>query len=117
MMRPVTMYKQGDIVLIPFPYSDLSENKQRPALIISNELINETEDRICCLITKNARRDDMIIKKEDFQTGTLPFKSFFRPQRIFTIHQGIIKKKLCTINRDFHNKIIDKLCEYVKGIN
>ena len=67
-MRPGTMYKQGDIVLIPFPYSDLSENKQRPALIISNELINETEDRICCLITKNARRDDMIIKKEDFQT-------------------------------------------------
>jgi len=36
------MYDQGDIVLLPFPYSDLTGSKQRPALIISNEKFNKT---------------------------------------------------------------------------
>ncbi len=107
------VYNQGDIVLIPFPYSDLSASEQRPALIISNYLINKTEDRICCLVTKNSRKEDLLIKKEDFKSGTLPFKSFVRPHRIFTIHHAIIKKKLCTINDGFHNKVIVKLNEYV----
>ena len=110
------MYNQGDIVLIPFPYSDLSESRQRPALIISNELINKTEDRICCLVTRSSRKEDLLIKKEDFEKGTLPFKSFVRPHRIFTIHQGIIKKKFCTINRSFHDKVIGRLNEYIKKL-
>ncbi len=108
------MYEQGDIVLIPFPYSDLSENKQRPALIISNELINKTEDRICCLITRNSRKEDVVIKNEDFESGTLPFKSFVRPQRVFTIHQGIIKRKLCSINRNFHDTVVNTLHKYIR---
>ena len=106
-------YNQGDIVLIPFPYSDLSASEQRPALIISNHLINKTEDRICCLVTKNPRREDLPIKKADFKSGFLPFKSFVRPHRIFTIHHAIIKRRLCAINENFHNRTIAKLNEYV----
>ena len=109
-------YNQGDIVLIPFPYSDLSASEQRPALIISNHLINKTDDRICCLITKNSRKEDLPIKKEDFKIGTLPFNSFVRPHRIFTIHHAIIKKKLCTINDSFHDKTITKLNEYLTKV-
>ncbi len=107
------MYNQGDIVLLPFPYSDLSENKKRPALIISNRLINQSEDRICCLITRNFRKGDLPIKTNNLQTGKLPFKSFARPQRVFTIHNAIIKKKLCKINKEFHKEVISKLNEYV----
>lgn len=110
------MYDQGEIVLIPFPYSDLSANEQRPALIISNRLVNSTEDRICCLITRNSRKEDLEIKKDSFKSGSLPFKSFVRPHRIFTIHQGIIKKKLCVINNVFHNQVIVKLDSYIKKI-
>ena len=45
------MYEQKEIVLMPFPYTDLTSYKLRPALIISNKFLNKTEDRICCLIT------------------------------------------------------------------
>ena len=115
-MKRGMIYDQGDVVLIPFPYSDLSANQLRPALIISNSLINKTEDRICCLISRNSRKGDIQVKREDFKTGTLPFISFVRSHRLFTIHQAIIKKKLCTINESFHDKIISRINEYTKKI-
>lgn len=108
------MYKQGEIILIPFPYSDLTGAKRRPALIISNESINFTDDRICCLITTNPDKQDILITKESFESGKLPFKSFVRPQRIFTIHTDIILKKLCKIKPNFYDKIITRLLDYIR---
>ncbi|MEK6873899.1 MAG: type II toxin-antitoxin system PemK/MazF family toxin [Nanoarchaeota archaeon] len=103
------MYEQRDIVLIPFPYSDLTENKQRPALIISNSKINQTEDRICCLVTSKIHENDIKIGKNDFESGSLPFKSAVRSHRIFTIHEGIIKRKLCSIKKDFYGKVFNEI--------
>jgi mRNA interferase MazF len=40
------MYKQGDILLIPFPYSDSTAIKQRPVLVISNSHYNESQQDI-----------------------------------------------------------------------
>jgi len=108
------MYKQKDIVLIPFPYSDLTGFQQRPALIISNEKINRTEDKICCLITTNPHKDDSEIKKDCFEEGKLPFKSFVKPHRIFSISENIIKRKICSINYKFHKEIIKKINEYLE---
>lgn len=108
------MFNQKDIVLIPFPYSDLTSFEKRPALIISNEKINKMQDRICCLITTKSHKDDLLIEKNSFKNGTLPFKSFIKPQRIFTIHEGVIIKKFGTINDDMHDKVIRKLNEYLK---
>lgn len=109
-------YCQKDIVLIPFPYSDLIGSKKRPALIISNEKINKTEDRICCLVTSNIHEKDIEIKNSDFKNGRLPFKSSVRPHRIFTIDKKIIIKKFCVINDKFHNKILEKINDYLKLI-
>ena len=108
-MKDGTMYDQRDIVLIPFPYSDLTGSKKRPALVISNSKLNKTEDRICCLITSNVHRDDIEIKDSDFEERKLPFKSSVRAYRIFTIDQRIIIKKLCKLKKSFHNKIIEKI--------
>lgn len=109
------MCKQSEIVLIPFPYSDLTLSKRRPALIISNEKINKMEDRICCLITTKPHKDDLKIKEDSFEEGTLPFKSFIKPHRIFTIQKSIIIKKLSKINNDLHNLVVDKINEYIKS--
>lgn len=109
------MYNQGEIILVPFPYSDLTSNKLRPALIISNAYFNKTEDRICCLITSNKPKEGILIKKENFLSGTLPFKSWVKPYRIFTVDERIIKKKLCAINNDFHQKILDELYKCLKA--
>ena len=103
------MYDQREIVLIPFPYSDLTGSKLRPALIISNSKLNKTEDRLCCLITSNPSKEGLLILKNSFETGKLPFKSWVKPHRLFTIHKMIIQKKLCIINQDFYGNVIEKI--------
>jgi mRNA interferase MazF len=113
-MRGGIMYNQKDIVLIPFPYSDLTGSKQRPALIVSNEKINKTNDRICCLITSNQPEEAIKIKKEHFNEGKLPFQSWIKPYRLFTINEKIIKKKICSINQTFHTRILKEINECLK---
>ena len=51
-MKGGIMYSQRDIVLIPFPYTDLTASKLRPAVIISNNELNDYGDFICCLVTR-----------------------------------------------------------------
>ena len=109
------MFSQKDIVLIPFPYSDLTLSKQRPALIISNEKINKMQDRICCLVTTKPHKNDLKIAENSFEEGNLPFKSFIKPHRIFTIQENIIIKKLCKINNNLHHLVIKKINEYIKS--
>lgn len=108
------MYEQGEIVLIPFPYTDLTGVKKRPSIIISNSLINKTQDRICALITSNPNKEGILIEPGDFEKGKLPFKSWVKPQRIFTINEKIIIKSLCKMNSKFHNKIISKINNYIR---
>jgi len=56
------MYKQGDILLIPIPFSDLSSNKKRPVLVLSNnDYNNKTEDIIVAAITSNLAEKDYIV--------------------------------------------------------
>ncbi len=107
-------YNQRDIVLIPFPYSDLTNAKQRPALIISNKKMNQTADRICCLITSKYCDDGIKINELHYESGSLTFQSWVKPFRIFTIDSDIIIRKLCTVTKEFHQNIISALSAYLK---
>ena len=108
-----TMYEQRDVVLLPFPYSDLTGAKLRPALIISNHTLNLGEDRICCLITSKETSDGISIQKRHFDEGSLPFHSWVKPHRIFTIHKDIIRKKLCTTSETFHQQVLDGINKHI----
>lgn len=109
------MYKQRDMVLIPFPYSDLSSATQRPALIISNRKMDKMQDVICCLVTRNPNINCILIRKGCFENGKLPFKSWIKPYRIFTVHKKIIKKKLCTISNSFYTEVLKEINSYLRN--
>jgi len=71
---------KGDVVVVPFPFSDLTKAKKRPALVIA-EL--EGDDFILCQITSKAIKDKyaILLNENDFETGTLKQKSNVRPNR------------------------------------
>jgi mRNA interferase MazF len=90
-------FVKGDIVIIPFPFSDLSGNKRRPALVLADL---PGDDIILCQVTSQQSKDiyAVPIDSADFLNGSLPVASNIRPTRIFTADQNIIIRKAGTIN-------------------
>jgi len=67
-------FVKGDVVVVPFPFSDLSQAKRRPALVLTNL---EGDDLILCQITSQQVKDQYAIKldQEDFETAGLTKES------------------------------------------
>ena len=56
-MRSTMTYRRGDVVLVPFPFTDLRGSKQRPAVVVSTDNYNQTtNDLILAQVTSNLRR-------------------------------------------------------------
>ncbi len=105
-------YNQKDIVLLQFPFSDLSTTKKRPALVLSNNSFNKShDDLICCLITTNleADADCVLIEPSDLQNGTLSFTSKIKPYRLFTAEQKIVEKRIASLRSTKFEETIQKL--------
>ena len=68
----------GSVVLVPFPFSDLSEAKLRPALALAD---SGRDDWILCQITSNPYSDPRAVEltDADFDTGSLRLTSYARP--------------------------------------
>lgn len=106
------MYNQLDIVLMPFPFNDLTSNKVRPALILSNSTLKK--DKICMLITSKQPKEGIEITG-DLLDRELPLQSWVKPHRVFTIDERRIIKKLSTGNEYLYGKIqgyLEKIISY-----
>ncbi len=87
--------KQRDIILIKFPFSDLSGAKVRPALVISNNQYNQEKlDCVVLAMTSNLSRSEykVIIESQDLDSGSLPVKSAIRVDKPFSVSQNKILK-------------------------
>lgn len=106
-------FVKGDVVVVPFPFSDLSRAKRRPALVIA-EL--EGDDVILCQITSQRIRDRYAISLDetDFDSGTLRHKSNVRPNRIFTADAHLILYPLGRLTADKVNEVIAKIIELLR---
>ena len=98
-MPSTTSFKQGDIVLVPFPFTDLSAIKQRPALVISPDRLNDARpDLVVVAITSQIPamlgEDEVRLADSELAACGLPRPSVVKLGKIFTIHQGLIRKKL-----------------------
>src|SRR5581483_11083271 len=85
----MSKFVKGDVVVAPFPFSDLSASKKRPALVIAKLTGN---DVILCQITSQAISDSYAVPLAiaDFKTGGLHQDSNIRPNRLFTADSNII---------------------------
>ena len=79
----------GEVVVLPFPQTNLQFGKRRPALVVANL---PGDDLILCQITSQSRNDGQSVPLAvaDFQDGRLAQDSFIRPQRLFTVEQSVI---------------------------
>lgn len=111
------MHKQGEIVLIPVPFSDLTATKKRPVLIISNDEFNARgEDVIVAAITSNIRGIDheVVFDNEDLTDGELKAVSCIRADKIYTLSKTIIVKKYGEIKAEKTRILKEKLNNLLK---
>jgi mRNA interferase MazF len=94
-------YRRGTIVLVPFPFTDLSQRKARPAVVLSPEHINtRSPDVILAAIsstTPHAPNDlELVLYKTDplFKATGLRVNSVVKAQKLVTIQQSLIHTTL-----------------------
>ncbi|MFD1737782.1 type II toxin-antitoxin system PemK/MazF family toxin [Bacillus salitolerans] len=111
------MYNQGDIVLILVPFSDLTNRKQRPVLIISNDDYNKiTEDIVVVAITSQLRDLDysVVIEEANLDEGTLKTTSAVRADKVYTLSKNIVRKKFGKVNTEVLKDVQAKLNALIK---
>jgi len=93
----MTFYNQGQVVLIPFPFTDLTTIKQRPAIILSSDSYNQVHpDVILAAITSHVpdrlKADEFLLAQDDLKAAGLPKPSIIKLGKIVTIDQRLIRK-------------------------
>ena len=104
---------KGDIVVLPFPFSDLSSSKRRPALVLADL---EGDDIILCQITSKNTRDNSAISLEnsDLTSGALSMSSNIRPNRLFTADKSIIAYTLGRLSQSKYSEVTGKIIDLIE---
>lgn len=96
------------VVLVRFPFSDLSGSKLRPALVVGDP---GREDFVLCQITSNPYADPLAVEltDADFADGSLQRISFARPGKLFTAHQSLLTARVGNLNDAAHARVVERI--------
>jgi len=110
----VERFVKGDVVVVPFPFSDLSTVKRRPALVVAAP---GGDDIILCQITSQQIRDRYAvgITEADFTEGTLRKSSNVRPNRLFSASTNLILYRAGHLNDPAVTSVIDRIIEILQA--
>ena len=112
------MYRQGEILIIPVPFTDLTAQKKRPVLVLSNSNYNgTTDDVIVAAITSNVDNKPYIVPltNKDLASGTLTVNSCIRADKIYTLSQNIIIKSFAKVKIDIVGAVKDKILKLIEA--
>ena len=86
-------FAAGQVVIVHFPFSDLTASKLRPAVVLAEA---GRGDWILCQITSKAYDDEKAIPLNalDFARGSLRLTSYVRPGKLFTAHRSLVASQV-----------------------
>ena len=111
------MMGQGDMLLVPFPFSDQSGRKVRPVIVLSNDEFNEhSQDIIAIGITSNISKDKytLDLDNKDLKEGKLMTKCVIKVENILRLDKNLIIKKIGKIKEEKLDKVIKILNEIIE---
>jgi len=109
------MPSQGDILLVPIPFTDLSTHKQRPVVVISNDAYNRLTTDVVVAMTSNPARVDysFVIASSDLQQGQLNHPGTIRVDKLYTLSQAIVTRTFGQVTPQVLDRIRSLLRELV----
>ena len=107
-------FVKGDVVVTPFPFTDLNSIIKRPALVVSSL---KGEDLILCQVTSRDHPDpyQIDLHKKDFSNGGLKIDSFIKPSILFTLRNSIVLYRAGKINKSKIKEVEDKICGIIRS--
>ena len=104
----------GSVVLVTFPFSDLSQSKLRPAIVLADV---GRGDWILCQITSNSYGDSQATRLTDpnFDTGSLLVTSYARPGKLFTANSNLMVRQVGTLNADMFKQIVETVINILRA--
>lgn len=104
------LYSVGEIVFLSFPFSDLTNSKLRPAVILADAGKN---DFVLCQITSKSYSDTRAIEinAADFAKGSLPLTSYARPTKLFTANESLFVTQVGELKENSRKKIVDAVTD------
>ena len=106
------MCKRGDLLLVPFPFTDLSATKRRPVLALTDA--DSYGDFIALPVTSRPQTDQGLpILAEDLSTGTLPAPSWIRTNRIVTLNASLVLKAIGTVSGAALATAVARFCDHI----
>jgi mRNA interferase MazF len=107
-------FVKGDVVVVPFPFSDLSSSKRRPALVVTDL---KGDDLILCQITTRDRGDGYSIPltQADFASGNLRHDCNIRPNRLFTADSNIIAYRAGKVSQQKITKVVEEVIAIIRS--
>ncbi len=102
----------GDIVLVRFPFSDLSQSKLRPAVTLADA---GHGDWVLCQITSNPYSDSLAVQLsiDDFLEGSLPVTSYARPSKLFTANQDLLISQVGHLKTEAFKRVIEAITDFL----
>jgi len=104
--------KQKDIVLLPYPFTDLERTKVRPALVMSNDFLNKKSNDCIMLPLTSIIKDgpySILINEDDLSSGKLIKPSCIKINKVFTVEKRLIIMKIGTLSNATFEKIKSEL--------
>jgi mRNA interferase MazF len=104
----------GQVILLPFPFSDLTRTKLRPALLLADA---GRDDWIACQITSNPYADPhaVVLAPEDFTSGGLQRASFARPGKLFTANASLFAATAGLLSQGRLDEVRNALIAIIQG--
>lgn len=107
-------FSVGDIVFVRFPFSDLSRQKLRPALVLADAT---KSDYVLCQITSQSYHDRYVVQldRNSFTHGQLIKTSYVRPAKLFTAHISIIEKVVAHLKPKLRQEVVRQIVGLLGG--
>jgi len=104
----------GDVVVVPFPFSDLTSQKVRPALVLRPV---QKQDVITVQISSRPYADPNAVPlaAESFAVGGLPVASYVQTAKLFTLNASLVKRTAGTVRPDLLQAVADRVVALIRG--
>jgi mRNA interferase MazF len=98
---------------VPFPFSDLSRSKLRPAVVLADAARG---DWILCQITSRPYSDPLAVELDNgsFDKGSLHLVSYARPGKLFTANQSLMVRRVGVLKDDVLKRIVEAVTDLLR---